>query len=69
MEKKKMSIGVYIIASAIIWGAVIIGCSLQLKNTGCFAEITYILSTASVIHLLFIWGPVAILFKKLKEKD
>ena len=69
MENKKKTIGIYIIASAIIWGAVIIGCSLKLKDSGCFVDISYILSTASVIHLLFIWGPVAIQFKKLKEEN
>ena len=59
----------YIIASAIVWGAVIIGCSLKLKGTGCFDEITYILSTGTVFHLLFIWGPLAIQFKKLKKEE
>ncbi len=69
MESKKKSIGIYIIASAIIWGAVIVGCSLKLKGTECFNEITYILSTGAAIHLLFIWGPTAILFKKIKESE
>ncbi len=69
MDKKKKTIGVYIIASAIIWGAVIIGCSLKLKSTECFNEITYILSTGAVIHLLFIWGPLAAQLKKLYKEE
>jgi len=41
MDKKKQTIGIFIIASAIIWGAVIIGCSLKLKGTGCYDEISH----------------------------
>ena len=69
MDKKKKSIGPFIIASAIIWGVVIIGCSLKLKGTNCFDEITYILSAGAVFHLLFIWGPLAILFKKIRNEE
>ena len=39
MTTQKKTIGIYIIASAIIWGAALIGCSLKLKGTGCFDEI------------------------------
>ena len=69
MDKKKKSIGIFIIASAIIWGVVIIGCSLKLKGTGCFDEISYILSSGAIFHLLFIWGPLAIQFKKTKKEE
>jgi len=68
MDKKKKSIGLFIIASAIIWGAVIIGCSLKLKGTECYDEISYILSLGAVFHLLFIWGPLAIQFRKIKKE-
>ena len=66
---KKKSIGVFIVASAIIWGAVIIGCSLKLKGTECYDEISYILSTGALFHLLFIWGPLAIQFRKKKKEE
>ena len=69
MDKKKKSIGIYIIASAIVWGAVIIGCSLKLKGTGCFDEILIILSTGASFHLLFLWAPLAIQFGKLKKEE
>ena len=69
MDKKKKSIGLFIIASAIIWGAVIIACSLKLKGTGCFDEISYILSAGAAFHLLFIWGPLAIQFIKTKKEE
>ena len=69
MDKKKNSIGLFIIASALIWCVVIIGCSLKLKGRECFDEIVYILSAGASIHLLFIWGPLAIRFKKIKEEE
>jgi hypothetical protein len=69
MDKIKKSIGLFIIASAIIWGAVIIGCSMKLKGTGCFDEISYILSAGAGIHLLLIWGPLTIQLRKVKKEE
>lgn len=61
---KKKSIGIYIIASAIIWGAVIIGCSLKLKGTGCYDDISLTLFAGFVFHLLFVWAPLGVLFRE-----
>ena len=61
---KKGIIGYFIIGSAIIWGAVMLGCSFKLKGTPCYEEIYLILSGGAGIHLIFIWGPLAALFKK-----
>lgn len=36
MKTKKNKLGYYIIGSAIIWGAVIVGCALKLKGTDCY---------------------------------
>ncbi|HEQ98292.1 MAG TPA: hypothetical protein ENO22_03010 [candidate division Zixibacteria bacterium] len=69
MDKKKKTIGVFIVGSAIIWGAVIIGCSLKLKGTECFTEISLILSAGAGIHLLIIWGPLAAQLKKLNKEE
>ena len=60
----KGKIGYYIIASAIVWGAVIIGCSLALKGTECYSEIQNILVAGVITHLLFIWGPLVSQFRK-----
>ncbi|MFC2151841.1 hypothetical protein ACFLSE_04870 [Bacteroidota bacterium] len=68
MEKKKNFIGYYIIASAIIWGATIIGCSLKLKGTECYEEISYILGAGAAFHLILIWGPIATQIKKLRNQ-
>lgn len=65
---KKGTIGYFIIASAIIWGAVIIGCALKLKGTDCYKEISLILSGGAGFHLLFIWGPLAARFARKKDK-
>lgn len=65
---KNKSIGHYIIGSAIIWGLVIVGCSLKLKGTPYFEEISLILIGGSTFHLLLIWPMVAIQFKKNNEK-
>ena len=61
---KKKSIGIYIITSAIIWGAVIIGCALKLKGTGCYDDISLTLFAGLVFHLLFVWTPLAVQFKQ-----
>lgn len=58
MGNQIKTVGMYVIASAIIWGATIIGCSLKLKGTDCYQEISLILGVASAIHLIFIWGPL-----------
>ena len=68
MNKSKL--GYLIIASAIVWGAVIIGCSVKLKGTSCYDEINLILIGGAVFHILFIWGPLGNQFRKnLKDKS
>lgn len=65
---KSYKIGYFIIGSAIIWGAVIIGCSLKLKGTGYYDQISPVLIGGTLAHLLFIWGPLAAQFLKNKGK-
>ena len=72
---KSLSIGgiffatiVIIIGSAIIWGAVIIGCSLKLKGTAYYEEISPVLIGGMITHLILIWGPLAGQFMKKKEE-
>jgi len=64
MKKKKSILGYYVIGSAIIWGAAIIGSALKLKGTDCFNEIILILGATAGIHLILIWGPLAAQWKK-----
>jgi len=65
---KKKNVGYLIIASAIIWGLVIIGCALKLKGTEYYQEISPILVGGVVTHIILIWTPLGVLFKKKKEE-
>jgi len=67
MEKKFKTIGAFIIASAIIWGAVIVGSSFALKGTECYDKIQNILIGGVLSHLILVWSPLALLLKKTKE--
>jgi hypothetical protein len=68
MDKRKGRLGAIIIASAIIWAAVITGCALELKGSECYSEIQFILSGGVVAHIILIWGPMVVLFRKIKDK-
>jgi len=67
MEKSLITVGALIIGSAIIWGAVIIGCSLVLKGTECYPEIQNVLVGGVVTHLILIWGPMGMMLRKKKD--
>ncbi|MBC8401837.1 MAG: hypothetical protein H8E14_10150 [Candidatus Marinimicrobia bacterium] len=47
-------VGIIVIANAIIWGFVIIGCSMALKGTGAYQEIQLILSGGALASLVLI---------------
>jgi hypothetical protein len=68
MDKKRKTIGITIamlpIVSAIIWGAVIIGCSWKLKGTGGYEEIQNILYGGVVTHFILIGGVIAGIVRK-----
>lgn len=61
---KKSTLGALIIGSAFIWGAVIVGCSLALKGTGCYEKIQNILVAGVITHIILIWGPFVAAMKK-----
>lgn len=64
---KKISIGYFIIASAIVWGVVVIACAKILGGTPYKEGVIQVLSAGTVFHLLFIWGPLAARIGKLKK--
>jgi len=68
VDKKLKTIGAFIMASAIIWGAVIVGSASVLKGTECYDKIQNILVGGVLAHLILIWGPLVLLFKKIKDK-
>ena len=69
MDKKIKSIGAFIIASALIWGTVMVGSSMALKGTECYQNIQNILFGGFITHLILIWGPMTILFRKTADKS
>ena len=58
MDKKFKTIGAFIIASAIIWGAVIIGSSFALKGTESYDKIQKSHRTGFIYrsHPNSVWG-------------
>ncbi len=66
---KTRSIGYYIIASAILWGLVIVGCALKLKGTPCYNDISPILIAGAGFHLLFIWAPMGKQYRNIKDSE
>ena len=69
MDKKKKSIGLFIIASAIIWGAVILGCSFALKGTECYGEIQNILVGGVFMHIIMIGGVIPLITRRIKNTE
>ncbi|NQV16950.1 MAG: hypothetical protein HQ534_00170 [Armatimonadetes bacterium] len=67
-KKSEFKSGLTIILSALIWGGVIIWTSTILKGTPYKDEIRNIISGATSAHLLFIWAPIGIIFKKEKKQ-
>lgn len=66
---KKSTFGILIIGSALIWGAVIVGCSLALKGTGCYDKIQNILAAGVITHIILIWGPFIAIMNKRKKAE
>ncbi len=64
---KKNTFGVAILASAIIWAFVIVGCSLKLKGTSCYQEINLILFAGVLSHIMIFWAIARPLLKGLKK--
>lgn len=69
MDRKKktwMAAGLQIV-SALVWAAVIIGCSYVLEGTGYHEEIFQILIAAASTHFLLLAGMSAELFTEDKD--
>jgi hypothetical protein len=69
MNMKTISIGYYIIGSALIWGIVIVACAFVLSGTPYKEDVSLILGGAGSFHLLLIWGPLAARIGKLRKED
>ncbi len=66
---RKQLLGPYIIGSAIIWGAVMVGASLIMASSQDKTQVLSLLGTGAGIHLIIIWGPLAAALKKLGNRQ
>jgi len=57
-----------IIASAIIWGAVMIAAGSVLKGTEFKGEVLRTIQYGASAHLLFIWAPMGIISSRIKKE-
>jgi len=53
-----------IIVSAIVWGLVMVGCSVSLKGTGCYEHISFILFGGAASHIIVVFP---LLINRLKR--
>lgn len=63
----KTTLKYYIITSALIWAATIIGCALILKQS--FSEVSILLTIAAASHLILIWPQLAAQLKKQSAEE
>lgn len=66
---KKSTFGAFILGSAIIWAAVIIGCASALKGTECYGNIQNILLVGIFSHVIIIWGPMVAMLNKQHKQE
>ena len=60
---KNKTIGAAIISSAIIWGAVMIGCAFILRGTGYYNNISFILYGGVIMHFIMVWPIITLISK------
>lgn len=65
-EMNKNKTAYFILASALVWGAVLIASSVILKGTPYRNPMYNVLLGGIAFHLLFIWGPLG---NQLRRKD
>ena len=60
--------GFLIIASAIVWGAVLVSCSMVLKGTPFKEKINLIILGGTLFHMFVIWLPLGRKARENKKK-
>jgi hypothetical protein len=67
MKNRKNSVyAISILASALVWGLVIVGCSFSLKGTGCYEQISVLLFGGAASHLIVVYP---LLIQRLKNSN
>lgn len=65
MKTRKNNVfAISILTSAIVWGLVIVGCSISLKETGCYEHISAILFGGAAAHIIVVFP---LLINRLKS--
>jgi hypothetical protein len=64
---QRQNLGPYVIASAIIWGLTIVGASMLMGDVPDKSKVLGLLGTGAGVHLILIWGPLAVL-EKLRQR-
>ena len=62
VSSDEAKLGIFIIANAIVWGAVMIAVSSVLKGTGMMSKVSPILSGGSLFSVIFL--PVLLIKRK-----
>ena len=67
MKIKRNSVyAVSILTSAIVWGLVIVGCSVSLKGTDCYERISALLFGGAASHLIVVYP---LLINRLRSSE
>jgi hypothetical protein len=66
-ELVKERFGIFIIASALVWGAVIVGTSIILKGTGQYERLMPLLSAGAGMSIIIL--PMLLVRKKDEKND
>lgn len=61
---KKQNIGMYLIASTLLWGFVLVYCAWILRATPYKEQINSIIGGAIILHTFLIWVPLTLKNKK-----
>ncbi len=64
---KTSILGPYILGSAVIWGATIVGASLLMGGVEASARILSLLGGGAAVHLILVWVPLAAALKKTRD--
>ena len=61
---KKQKIGLYLIASVLLWGFVLVYCAWILQGTPYKEQVNSVIGIAIILHTFIIWVPMALKNKK-----
>ncbi|MGD2033980.1 MAG: hypothetical protein PVF73_02915 [Bacteroidales bacterium] len=66
---KNNRIAFSILASALVWGAVLVASSVILKGTPYRSQMFNVILGGIAFHMLFIWGPLGNRLRKTEQEE